>query len=82
MANVTEDFYGLTEAEYNELMATYSDSFSEWAKYFEKVTAANGTFYSFSGNEMDLLELGEDLGVDINLTYFTYILSTNSVSGF
>ena len=82
MAFVTGNYQGLTVEEYNQLVDV--PAFADFISYFELLNAGNGQIYVFSGNEDDFnnMLVDEDLEADIDLEWYTYILSTNSISGF
>ncbi len=77
MAYVTGDFLGLTAEDYETLSNDYPELVN--SNYFIEVQAGNGTFYQFTGDELEYLD---EVSGAFELTFFTYILSTNSVYGF
>ena len=75
-----ESFAGFTADDYNTMMG-YEALAALLNGKVTKVTIQGVDWYVFTGDSMALLEALENEGLDLDVTYFSYLKSTWSFGG-
>ena len=78
---IGSSYVGLTAEDYNAIIALGNETVNAFLREYLSPVAGDA-YYIYSGDQVDLIEILEEVGYEDYVSYFAYLKSTWVMNGF